>query len=51
MACASHLMLEDTRFSTMFSGCVGLCLVEGGRVAITAVLHVDDIFVVGSRNR
>ena len=46
MACASHHMLEDTRFSTVFSGCVRLPLVEEGRIAIIAVVHVDGIFAV-----
>ena len=53
MACASHHVLEDTRFSTVFSGCMRLPfrLVEEGRVAIIAVVHVDDIFAVGLKSR
>ena len=51
MACASHHMLEDTRFSTMFSGCGVFRLVEEGGVAIIAVVHVDDIFSVGLKSR
>ena len=52
MACASHHMLEDTRFSTVFlaDACV-FRLVEEGRVAIIAVMHVDDIFAVGLKSR
>ena len=47
MAYASHHVLEYTRFSTMFSGCVRLPFVEEGRIASIAVVHVDDIFAVG----
>ena len=35
----------------MFSVCVGLPLVEEGRIAIIAVVHVDDIFAVGLKSR
>ena len=27
------------------------CLIENGRVTITAVVHVDDIFAVGQKER
>ena len=36
MACASHHVLEDTRFSTVFSDACVFRLVEEGRVAIIA---------------
>ena len=46
MASASHVMLKNTRLSTVFSRCVHPSrLAEEGRVAIIAVMHVDDIFV------
>ena len=34
----------------MTDACV-FCLIEDGRVAITAVVHVDDIFAVGQKER
>ena len=50
MACASHHMLEDARFSTVLGGCVRLPFGCGG-VCIIAVVHVDDIFAVGLKSR
>ena len=44
-------MLEDTRFSAVLNGYVRLLFVEEERVAIIAVVHVDDIFTVGLRSR
>ena len=41
----------DTRFSIVFSGCVVFRLIKEGRVAIIAVVHVDDIFAVGLKSR
>ena len=46
MACTSHAMLENTRLSIMFSHACIFRLVEEKRVAIIAVVHVDDIFAV-----
>ena len=46
MACASHHMLEDTRFSKCIADACVFRLVEEGRVAIIAVVHVDEIFPV-----
>ena len=43
--------LRQAPRSTVFSGCVRLRLVEEGRVAIIAVVHVDDIFAVGLKSR
>ena len=51
MACASHNMLEDTRFSPVFSRCVRFRLVEERCVEIIAVVHLDDIFAVGLKSR
>ena len=50
MARISPIILENHRLLTMFSACVSR-LVEEGRVAIIAVVHVDDTFSVGLKSR
>ena len=49
MACASHHVLEYTRFLTEADACL-FRLVEG-RIAIIAVVHANDIFAVGLKSR
>ena len=41
-------MSPKTRFRTLLDRCV---TVEDGRVTITAVVHVDDIFALGQKER
>ena len=40
-------MLEDTRFQQYLADACVFRWVEEGRVAIIAVVHVDDIFATG----
>ena len=47
MACTSHIMLENARVLPVLADACVFCSVEGGRVAIIVVVHVDDIFAVG----
>ena len=52
MTCSPNDMSQKTRFRAMHSKCMCFLLIEDGRsVAITAVVHVDDIFAVGQKER
>ena len=52
MACASHrTCLKTLGFQQCLADACVFRLVEEGRVAIIAVVHVDDIFAVGLKSR
>ena len=51
MACASHHVLEYTCFQQCLADTCVFRLVEEGRIAIIAVVHVDDIFAVDLKSR
>ena len=52
MACSPNDMSQKTRFRAMHDRYVCVFrLIEDGRVVITAIVHVDDIFAVGQKER
>ena len=51
MACVSRAKLENTRLSTVFCRCVRFSVAEEGRVAIIAVVHVNDIFAAQLKSK
>ena len=48
MACSPHDVSPETRFRTLLDRCV---TIEDGRVTITAVVHVEDIFALGQKEK
>ena len=53
VACSPNDVSRNTRlgFSQCMTDVYVFRLIEDGRVAITAVVHVDDIFAVGQKER
>ena len=51
MACLPDDMSKMTRFRAMHGRYMCSRLIENGRVPITAVVHVDDIFAAGQKER
>ena len=51
MACSPHDVSPKTRFRTRLDRCMFFRPIEDGRVAITAVVHVDDIFAAVRKER
>ena len=60
MACSPHDVSPETRFRTMLDKCMSQCLtdvscvfrlIEDGCVTFTAVVHVEDVFAVGQKEK
>ena len=49
MACSPDDSLKRLGFEQCMADVCVFRLIENGRVAITAVVHVDDIFAVGKK--